>query len=121
MFLATINKLKRLLYLNYIGKVTARELEQGLVEGASLLDELGSGFRVLADFSQLDLMAVDCAPLIGKLMELAEAKGVSLIVRVMPDPSKDIGLNILSSFHYRQMPRAVIVQDMTEAAKALGI
>ncbi|PWU14449.1 MAG: hypothetical protein C5B50_17260 [Verrucomicrobia bacterium] len=121
MFLATINKPKRLLLLSYIGNVIAPELEQGLAEGVPLLDDLGSGFRVLADFSQLDSMGVNCAPLIGKLMELAESKGVSLIVRVIPHPRKDIGLNILSLFHYRQQPQTVTCESMAEAARALGI
>jgi hypothetical protein len=33
-------------------------------------------------------------------MEILTEKGVASVARVMPDPHKDIGLNILSQFHY---------------------
>src|SRR6476660_4740992 len=101
MFLATINKPKRLLHLSYIGRVQVDELERGVAESALLLDDLGAGFRVLADFDRLESMATDAAPVLGKMMELAESKGVEMVVRVIPDPQKDIGLNILALFHYK--------------------
>ena len=120
MFLATINKAKQLLYLSFTGRVSVEELEQGHTEVAGLLDELTSGFRVLGDFSTLDSMDVNGARQIGKTMELCDQKGVGLVVRIIPDPGKDIGLNILTVFHYRHRPRIATCKNLVEAGELLG-
>jgi hypothetical protein len=121
MFLATTNKLKRLLLLSYIGHVRAEELRRGREEASAVMADLTPGFRVLADFGKMDSMDKDSAPEIGRLMEDAEKRGVALIVRVFPDPSKDIGLNILARFHYKKEVEMVTCNTMEEAAKALGL
>jgi len=76
---------------------------------------------VLTDMGRLDSISVDCGVEIGKTMEKCDQKGVGLIVRVIPDPKKDIGLSILSLFHYSRRPRAVTCENMLEAAKLLGL
>jgi hypothetical protein len=121
MFLATINKPSRLLYLTYIGRVTAEELRRGREESAALLAELPRGFRVLADLDRLESMDPDAAVELGKMMEVAEARGVGMVVRVISDPQKDIGLNILSFFHYRNQPDVITCANMIEAAQALEL
>jgi hypothetical protein len=121
MFLATINKPKRLLHLSYIGRVTAEELRRGREESAAQLAELPRGFRVLADLDRLEHMEPGAAAELGKMMELAEARGVGMVVRVISNPQKDIGLNILSFFHYRNQPDVITCQSMTEAAEALEL
>jgi anti-anti-sigma regulatory factor len=120
MFLATINKGKQLLCLTFIGGVSVEELERAHIDIAGLLDELTSGFRLLADFSSLGSMDINGAREIGKTMELCEQKGVALVVRIIPDPGKDIGLNILSVFHYRHRPRIVTCKSLVEAGEVLG-
>src|SRR5882672_7213067 len=119
MFLATTNKSKRLLYVSLIQQVRAEELQRGLEEVTTLLADLPSGFHLLVDLGRLESMDTDCVVEIGKVMELFDKKGVGLIVRVIPDPAKDIGLNILSLFHYRHRPRTITCETMTEAAERL--
>src|SRR5438270_10557647 len=80
----------------------------------------GAGERRLADLERLDSISLDCAPEIGKVMELCDQKGVALVVRVIPDHTKDIGLGILSHFHYHRLPRIVTCANMAEAAKLLS-
>ena len=121
MFLATINKSKQLLHLSFIGQVRVEELAQGRDELIALLADLSPGYRLLADLGRLDSMSVDCAEEIGKVMESCDQQGVKLVVRVIPDPRKDIGLGILSLFHYHRRPRIVTCQNMTEAAKLLSL
>ena len=121
MILATVNKSKQLLYLSFIGDVQVNELVEGRDELARLLADLEPGFRLLTDLGQLDSMSLDCAPELGKNMELCDQKGVGLIVRVIPDPMKDIGLGILSRFHYPHRPRTVTCESMIEAAKLLSL
>jgi hypothetical protein len=53
-------------------------------------------------------------------MDLCNKKGIALVVRVIADPRKDIGFNILSIFHYRRGVRIVTVETLDEGLKALG-
>src|SRR5678816_4113075 len=115
MFLATVSKPRQLLFVSFIGRVSVEQLQQGREDVVSLLADLGSGFRVLADLSQLDSMDINCAPEIGKVMELCDQRGVKLVIRIVPDPAKDIGFNILSLFHYRRRPRIVTFNGLAEA------
>ena len=121
MVLATISKPKQLLYLSYIGQVSVEEVKEGLNDLVTLLEDLSSGFRVLADLSNLNRMDHKCATEIGKAMELCDQKGVGLVVRIIPDPRKDIGMNILTVFHYRHRPRIVTCENLVEAAEVLGL
>lgn len=121
MFLATNSKPRQLLYLSFIGRVSVEQLQHGREDIVSLLADLESGFRALADFSRLDSMEINCAAEIGKVMELCEQKGLRLVIRIIPDPAKDIGLNILSLFHYRRRPRIITCQSLAEAEQALQL
>jgi len=120
MFLATSNKLKRLVCVSLIQQVRIEELQRGIADVAALLDDLPSGFRLLVDLGHLESMENGSATEIGRVMELFDQKGVELIVRVIPDPTKDIGLNILSLFHYRSRPRTVTCETMSEAVEQLS-
>jgi hypothetical protein len=121
MFLATTNKAKRLLCLDYIGRVTVEDLRTAVKEAAELLTDLKPGFRVLADFTRMESMEDGTAAEIGMMMEQADKQGVKTVVRVISDPSKDIGLNILQFFHYKRQLEVVTCESMEDAAKALGI
>jgi hypothetical protein len=121
MFLAMTNKAKRLLYVGFIQQVRTKDLQRGLEELPLLLADLPSGFHLLADLGRLESMDPACSTQIGKVMELCDQHGVELVVRVIPDPAKDIGLNILSIFHYPHRPRMVTCETMSEAARLLSI
>jgi len=121
MFLATINKTEKLLYLSYIGNVGVEDLQRSAGGLAAMLADLPAGFRILADLSRLESMDLACVPEIGKTMELLEQHQVGLIVRVVPDPAKDIGMNIISVFHYKNRPRTATCETMEEAAKLLSL
>ncbi len=121
MFLVTVNKAKQVLFFSFIGNVTADQLVESHDEVARMINDLKPGFRVLTDMGRLDSVSVDCGVEIGKTMELCDQNGVELIVRVIPDPKKDIGLSILSLFHYSRRPRTVTCESMVEAAKVLSL
>jgi anti-anti-sigma regulatory factor len=121
MILVTINKRKQILLFSFIGRVLARELTESREDVVEALAMLSPDFRVVTDLTHLDLLDKDCVEEISRTMELCDQKGVALLVRVIPDPTKDIGLNILASFHYEHRPRTVTCSNMIEAAKALGI
>ena len=121
MFIATSNKARQLLCLTYIDEVHPDELVRNRADVLALLAEMTPGFRLLANLSQLKAMNVECHEEIGAVMEKFDQAGVGMIVRVIPDNSKDIGLNILAVFHYQNKPKIVTCQNMVEAARALGL
>ena len=121
MLLVTSNKSKQVLHISYSGQVRLEDLQSGREDLTAQLGDLSPDFHLLADFSELESMGLDCAPELGRMMELIGQAGVGLVVRVIPDPSKDIGLNILTVFHYPHHLRVVTCRNMAEAARALGL
>ena len=117
--LVTSNKPKQLLYISYIGQVRLEEFRSGREELTAQLKELSPGFRLLADFSQMTSMGLDCAPELGRMMDLIGQVGVGLVVRVIPEPSRDIGMNIMTVFHYPRRPRVVTCNNLAEAVDLL--
>lgn len=121
MFLATSNKAKGLLHLSYIGHVTAAELRRYHDDVVALLSEMPKGFKILVDLDRLDSMDTDCVEELGKMMEIFDQHGMKQVVRLIPDPTKDIGFNILARFHYRRNLRITNCETMIEAAKLLSL
>ena len=121
MILVTSNRSKQLLCVNYIGRVRAEEFQQSREDFLTQLGELSPGFSLLGDFSALESMALECGPELGRMMESVGQAGVGLVVRVIPDPNKDIGMNILTKFHYTRQPRVATCETLSEAARALGL
>ncbi len=121
MFLATSNKAKELMHLSYIDHVNMDDLRRGHDDVVALLADLPAGFKMLVDLGRLKSMDTDCVEELGKMMELLDQHGLKQVVRVIPDPSKDIGFNILSRFHYHHNPRITNCKTMTEAAKLLSL
>ena len=115
-----LDKPKNLLRINYCGHVNAEQAEHGGERMAAVLDGISPGFKLLADLSGLDEMDTACAKHIRKAMDLFNHKGVAQIVRIIPDSSKDIGLNILSLFHYRRGVQIVTFEKLEEAMKVLA-
>jgi hypothetical protein len=121
MVLITSNQPQRLLYFNYVQRVTPPELENGRNDLVAALAGLPAGFRLLADLSQLEFMDPACSDELGRAMDLIDQRGVSLVVRVIPDPSKDIGLSILTIFHYPRQPRIITCNTLAEALRQLAL
>jgi len=120
MLLITSNKPQRLLYMHYVQRVTPAELAAAYEELKAVLTELPSSFRLLADLSQVEFMEPECLTELGRAMDLIDQHGVNLIVRVIPDPAKDIGLNILAIFHYPRHPRTITCQNLADALRQLA-
>lgn len=121
MFFVTSNKAKAVLYMAFIHHVTVVELQRGLPDLETQLGELPANFKLLVDLGRLDSMELACAAEIGKVMEMNDRKGVQLVVRVIPDAAKDIGMNILTLFHYRHKPHVATCNTMAEAAELLSL
>jgi len=120
MFLVEADPAKRLLIIRYAQRVSAKEVRQCRAQARGLLTALRPGFRLLTDLSQLEAMETACAPEIAAIMDLLVEKQVGTVVRVVPDPRKDIGLNILSLFHYGPEVRLMTCEALAAALQWLS-
>jgi hypothetical protein len=111
---------RELLTVTYCGKVVPGEFGPALERIREGLGKLEPGFRLLTDLGGLEAMDVSCAPLIDEAMDLIDCRGVSLVVRIVPDPRKDIGFGVMSLFHYGKDVNVVTVETVEEAERALG-
>ena len=116
---AEVDSAKNLLKISYTQRVTPEETRRGAERIASLLDKLQPGFRLLTDLLRLESMDLGCVPHIEGVMDLCDQKGIQKVVRIIPDPHKDIGLNIMSLFHYQRRVLIVTCETMEEATRAL--
>ncbi|MBV9878014.1 MAG: hypothetical protein JO025_25015 [Verrucomicrobia bacterium] len=120
MYLNEFDPSQRLLKITAIGDTTVEEIRSALENLRSLLNGVQPGFRLLADLSGLVSMSTSAAPHLGEIMELCAEKGVALVVRLLPpDPSKDIGLTIISQFHYPPEVPILTCATMEEALHLL--
>jgi hypothetical protein len=108
-----------LLFIRYDGEITAEEMRESLPKIPPALASLPAGFRILVDLTNLVSMDVACAPDIERVMDLCRDKGVAEIVRAIPDPQRDIGLQIMSRFHYGPGVRIVTCRTLAEARALL--
>ena len=120
MFHVEADKSSNLLKINFSGHVDPDEAAHCAEKVQTSLADMNEGFRLLTDMTRLDAMDPGCTPHIRKTMDLCNKKGIAFVVRVIPDPRKDIGFNILSIFHYRRGVRIVTVETLDEGLKALG-
>jgi hypothetical protein len=120
MFQIEADKAKNLLKISYSQHVGPEDTEGVEAKVPSLVAGLRTGFRLLTDLSGLESMDLTCVPHIERVMDLCDKKGVEMVVRVIPDPHKDIGMNILSLFHYRRRVRIVTCEGMAEAMEVLA-
>ncbi len=100
MYSVEADKSKRLVVISAAGQVTKEEAKQAAQKLREILKDFAPGFRVLADFQWLQSMDTGAARHVAEIMDALTEKQVASVIRVMPDPRKDIGLNILSQFHY---------------------
>jgi hypothetical protein len=111
---------KRLMVISSAGRVTKEELKEAAKQVRELLKDFAPGFRLLADFRWLEKMDPAGAPFIADIMDALAEKQVAEVFRVMPDPHKDIGLNILSKFHYGPAIQIATYESLAEALASLS-
>jgi len=109
------------LYVSFIGEVRPEEFQNDRRELAAELAGLSPGFHYLVDFSQLVSMSLDCETEVGLTMDLLNQAGVGMVVRIIPDPSKDIGMNILTAFHYPPRLKVITCENLAAAVRVLGL
>jgi hypothetical protein len=120
MYAVELDQSKRLLVISAAQKVTADEARLAAQRTRELLQDVAPGFRVLADFRWLDSMDSAVARHIAEIMDALAEKKVASVTRVMPDPHKDIGLNILSQFHYGPQIQITTFATLADALQSVA-
>ena len=119
MYAVELDQSKRLLVISAVQRVTAAEAKLAAQRVRELLQDVVPGFRVLADFRWLDSMDSASARYIAEIMDALAKKRLASVTRVIPDPHKDIGLNILSQFHYGPEIRIATFGTLADALQSL--
>jgi len=119
MYSVEADKSKRLVVISAAGRVTKEEAKQAAQRMRDIVKDFASGFRVLADFQWLQSMDAAAARHVAEIMDTLTEKQVASVIRVMPDPHKDIGLNILSQFHYGPEIQITTFETLADALQSL--
>jgi hypothetical protein len=119
MYAVELDQSKRLLVITAAQQVTAEQARQVAQQVRELLQDVAPGFRLLADYRYLDSMDPATARHVAGIMDALAQKQVASVTRVMPNPHKDIGLNILSQFHYGPEIRISTFQTLADALQSL--
>lgn len=106
--------------MSYSHHVKADEMRRCLGTVRDLLTNLQPGFLLLTDLSSLESMETACAPYVGEIMDLCNAKEIKTVVRVVPDPQKDIGYNLISLFHHGPQVRTRTYNNLADAIESLS-
>ena len=99
MFTVTLNQAENSLTVSYRGRVTLDETRLCQEEVKLALTILEPDFRLIVDLTGLESMDLSCSPCLASIMQRCNAAGVAEVLRIIPDPTRDIGLQILSFFH----------------------
>jgi hypothetical protein len=119
MYSVEADRSKRLIVISAGGRVTRQDVQALAAAVRELVQDFAPGFRAVTEFRFLETMESAAAPHVGEIMDALAAKQVATVVRVMPDPRKDIGFNILSRFHYGPDVFVLTVETMADAIAAL--
>ncbi len=120
MYALELDRSKRLLVISAAQRVTAEEANMAAQRIREVLHDVAPGFHVLADFRWLESMDSAAAPHIAEIMDALAEKEVASVTRVMPDPHKDIGLNILSQFHYGPDVTITTFDTLADAVQSIS-
>ena len=115
MYAVELDRSKRLLVISATARVTAEEAKMASQRIREVLRDVPSGFHALADFRWLESMDPAAVRHIAAIMDALAENKVASVTRVMPDPHKDIGLNIMSQFHYGTSVQIATFETLADA------
>jgi anti-anti-sigma regulatory factor len=120
MYAVELDRSKRLLVISAVRTVTAEEANLAAQQIRDLLRDVAPGLHLLADFRWLESMDSAAARHIAEIMDMLAEKQVASVTRVIPDPHKDIGLNILSQFHYGPDVTITTFETLADAVQSIA-
>lgn len=115
MFRIELNQPQSWLSIVYSGHVNPDVTHRCAEDVRHAVKNTRIGFRLLVDLTDLEAMEVSCAPHIRNIMDMCNQNGVAEVVRIIPHPKRDIGLRIMSYFHYGANVHIVTRESADEA------
>ena len=109
----------QILTLSYGRQVGPADMRKAVEVLRGLVPRMKPDFTLFSDFTHLEAMDPACASDLGAAMDLLSEGGMATVVRLIPDPAKDIGLNIISAFHFHHPVKIHTRPNMAEALKCL--
>jgi hypothetical protein len=119
MYSVEADRSKRLIVISAAGHVTREEVKAAAHKVREMVRDVEPGFHLLTDFRWLESMDSSATPEVAEIMDVLTEKQVASVTRVVPDPRKDIGLNILSQFHYDPKIRIATFETLADALQSL--
>jgi hypothetical protein len=120
MFRIELDQPHNWLTIAYSGHVNPDETQKCVEEIRVAVTKIEPGFRLVVDLTDLQAMEVACAPHITSIMDMCNRSGVAEVVRIIPDPKRDIGLQLMSYFHYGDDVHIVTCESLDEAMNFLA-
>ncbi|MFP4282729.1 MAG: hypothetical protein ACLFU2_08920 [Opitutales bacterium] len=96
-------------------EVRAGDLSRHFPQLEAALATLEPGFGIVADLSGLETMEHACAAEVQQLMDCFNRAGVERVARLPAPSGADIGLGIMSAFHYGPEVRIRVCQEWSDA------
>jgi len=119
MIICEADKSGEVITVSYSQRVSVEDMRRYSEKVRELLPRIKPGFLLFSDLTSLESMDPDCAPELGALMELFCESGMATVVRVIPDPYKEIGINLISRFHLQSQVKVQTHESLAEAIKSL--
>jgi hypothetical protein len=116
----TINAAGSVVTMEFRDHIGIAELKAHADRIDALPSKVQPGFTALVDLTGLGSMDPESVPTLSLIMERLGKAGVARVVRVIPDPRKDIGLGILSLFHYKSGVKINTVPTRAEADRLVS-
>jgi hypothetical protein len=109
----------QILTISYGREVRPADMKNAVEILRDLVPHLKTGFTLFSDLTLLETMDPACAADLGAAMALLSEGGMANVVRVIPDPAKDIGFNIISVFHFHHPVKIHTRENLAEALRCL--
>jgi len=119
MIRCSVDESGSVLTFSYSRHVGVEDMRRSLETVRGLGDKLKPGFLLLSDLTNLESMDASCAADLGAIMDLCDARGLSTVVRVIPDSNKDIGFALISRFHLHPRVKVRTCENLADAIKTL--
>jgi hypothetical protein len=120
MFHAEVDSSQRVLTMSFVHRVDAAEMRSCLEKVRVILADIKPGFRLLTDLTSLESMDAGCSTDLGEMMSLCDAKGISAVLTVVPNPKKDIGFSLMEPFHYGKHVDVMTYESLADAIQSLA-
>ena len=115
MYKVDVDEARNIVFISFEDDFTLEDGENLFNDIKRAMSKVNKGFGLLANLSSLKSMDRNVQGSIGKGMDLIDQHGVSQVIRVIPDPTKDMGFQIMSLFHYSKGVKIHTCQSREEA------